>query len=311
METTQFARVMRELGIQQIFALSPQAKGRVERMLETFQDRLVTELRLAGASSIDEAGLVLQEFLPRFNARFALAAEQPEMAYRPVPAELSLTETICIKDTRKVARDNTVKYHGRALQLLPGAERPSYAGLRVEVLERADGELLLQYQGEAVDYQEGPPPSSALWGAASACYHGPERQEGADGVVNSHLNEAQRERLAALESSESSDQRGQRRRRIHQGQRWKDKASSPPVAPDAHGDPAGSLGGGTTGQGAGVFPPGHRPEAGHGPKHRRKVRPGGDSAYKETQCQGACQSRDPGRITNLRRLNRVTYSLFI
>ena len=168
-ETTQFARVMRDLGVQQIFALSPQAKGRVERMLETFQDRLVTELRLAKVSSIDEAGLVLQEFLPRFNARFAVAAEQPETAYRPVPAELSPTETICIKDTRKVARDNTVKYHWRVLRLLPGAERPSYAGLRVDVLERADGELMVRYQGEAVDYQEGPPPSSALWGAANAC----------------------------------------------------------------------------------------------------------------------------------------------
>ena len=205
-ETTQFARVMRDLGSQQIFALSPQAKGRVERMLETFQDRLVTELRLAGASNIDQAKEVLQEFLPKINARFAVAAEHPEMAYRPVPAELSLTETICIKDTRKVVRDNTVKYHWRVLQLLPGAERPSYAGLRVDVLERADGELMIRYQGEAVDYQEGPPPSSALWGAASACSPGPEQQEGADGVVNSHLNEAQRERLAALESSESSDE---------------------------------------------------------------------------------------------------------
>ena len=204
-ETTQFARVMRELGIQQIFALSPQAKGRVERMLETFQDRLVTELRLAGASNIDQAKEVLQEFLPKINARFAVAAEQPETAYRPVPDELSLAETICLKDTRKVARDNTVKYHWRVLQLLPGAERPSYAGLRVDVLERADGELMIRYQGEAVDYQEGPPPSSALWGAASACSPGPEQQEGADGVVNSHLNEAQRERLAALESSDEDE----------------------------------------------------------------------------------------------------------
>ena len=124
-ETTQFARVMRELGSHQIFALSPQAKGRVERMLETFQDRLVTELRLAGASTIDQAKEVLQEFLPRFNARFAVAAEHPETAYRPVPAELSLTEVICIKDTRKVARDNTVKYHWRVLQLLPGAGGPA------------------------------------------------------------------------------------------------------------------------------------------------------------------------------------------
>ena len=175
-------------------------------MLETFQDRLVTELHLANTSTIDQAKEVLQEFLPRFNARFAVTAEQPEAVYRPVPAELSLTETICIKDTRKVARDNTVKYHWRVLQLLPGAERPSYAGLRVDVLERADGELMIRYQGEAVDYQEGPPPSSALWGAARACSPGQERQEGAlMVVVNSHLNQAQRERLAALESSESPD----------------------------------------------------------------------------------------------------------
>ena len=156
-ESTQFAGVMRDLGIQQIFALSPQAKGRVERMLETFQDRLVTELRLAGASTIDQAKEVLQEFLPRFNARFAVAAEHTETAYRSVPAELSLTEVICIKDTRKVARDNTVKYHWRVLQLLPEAERSSYAGLRVDVLERADGELMIRYHGEVVDYQEGPP----------------------------------------------------------------------------------------------------------------------------------------------------------
>ena len=204
-ETTQFAWVMREMGTQQIFAVSTQAKGRVERMLETFQDRLTTELRLAGASNIDQAKEVLQEFLPQFNARFAVAAEHPETDYRPVPAELSLTETICIKDTRKVARDNTVKYHWRVLQLLPGAERPSYAGLRVDVLERADGELLIRYQGETVDFQEASPPSSALWGAASGCPPGAEPQEVAYGVVNSHLNEAQRERLAALKSSDQGE----------------------------------------------------------------------------------------------------------
>ena len=149
-------------------------------MAETFQDRLVTELRLAGASTIDEANMVLQEFLPRFNARFAVAAEQPETAYRPVPDELSLTEAICLKDTRKVARDNTVKYYWRVLQLLPGTERPSYAGLRVEVLERADEELMILYQGAAVDFQEGSPPSSALWGAPSACSPGPELHQVAD-----------------------------------------------------------------------------------------------------------------------------------
>ena len=209
-ETTQFARVMRELGVQQIFALSPQAKGRVERMLETFQDRLVIELRLADASTIDQAKEVLQEFLPKFNARFAVAAEHPETAYRPVPDELSLTETICLKDTRKVARDNTVKYQWRVLQLLPEAERPSYAGLRVDVLERADGELMIRYHGEAVDFQEGPPPSSALWGTDSGCSPDPGLQEATDGVAHSHLNVAQRERLSTLESAgkEASEGRG-------------------------------------------------------------------------------------------------------
>ena len=91
-----------------------------------------------------------------------------------MPDELSLTETICLKDTRKVARDNTVKYQWRVLQLLPGAERPSYAGLRVEVLERADGELMIRHQGEVVDFQDGPPASSALWGAGSGCSSDPE-----------------------------------------------------------------------------------------------------------------------------------------
>ena len=62
-------------------------------MASTFQDRLVTELRLAGATTMEEANAVLQEYLPRFNARFAVAAEQPEQAYRPVPADLSLTES--------------------------------------------------------------------------------------------------------------------------------------------------------------------------------------------------------------------------
>ena len=123
--THQFARVMRELGIQQIFALSPQAKGRVERMLETFQDRLVTELRLGGASTMDQANEVLQEFLPKINARFAVAAEHPETAYRPVPAQLSLVETICIKDTRKAARDNMVKYHCGSCSYCQGRNGPA------------------------------------------------------------------------------------------------------------------------------------------------------------------------------------------
>ena len=204
-ETTQLARVMRELGVRQIFALSPQAKGRVERMVSTFQDRLVTELRLAGASTIDQANDVLQEFLPRFNARFAVAAEQPEKAYRPVPAELSLTEAICLKHTRKVARDNTVKYHWRVLQLLPGMDRPSYAGLQAEVLERADGELMISYHGETVDFQESPQPMSSWWGATNPYSFDPELQPIGDDPANVHLNQAQRTLLDSLEPPDEEE----------------------------------------------------------------------------------------------------------
>ena len=200
-ESTQFARVMRELGIQQIFAMSPQAKGRVERMASTFQDRLVTELRLAGATTMEEANEFLQEYLPRFNARFAVTPEQPEAAYRRVPEDLSLTETVSIRHTRKVARDNTVHYQWRVLQLLPGAESPSYAGLQVEVLERADGELMIRYQGEIVDFQEGDPRPSALWGEGSGSFPSPVGSEVADDVANGHLDREQRKLLADLESS--------------------------------------------------------------------------------------------------------------
>ena len=81
---TQFSRAMDELGVQLIFAQSPQAKGRVERAAGTFQDRLVTELRLAGATTIDDANRVLEGFLPRFNGRFKVPARESEAAYRAV-----------------------------------------------------------------------------------------------------------------------------------------------------------------------------------------------------------------------------------
>ena len=91
---TQFARAMRELGITQIFARSPQAKGRVERAAGTFQDRLVTELSDASAATIAEAQIVLERFLPRFNARFRVPAAEPEVAYRPLDRALPLASIL-------------------------------------------------------------------------------------------------------------------------------------------------------------------------------------------------------------------------
>ena len=169
---TQFSRAMDELGIQMVFALSPQAKGRVERTAGTLQDRLVAELRLAGATTIEEANVVLEDFLVRFNERFGVVAQHPEVAYRPLEADVSLDRVLCFKHSRKVARDNTVMYRWRTLQLLPGMERPSYAGTVVEVLEGLDGQLDVRYQGEIIPSQEAPPRPGILRSFNGSSSHG-------------------------------------------------------------------------------------------------------------------------------------------
>jgi hypothetical protein len=161
-EPTQFGRALQELGISQVFAHSPEAKGRVERMNGTFQDRLVAELRLAGATTLAEANRVLQDILPRFSRRFGVPPAQEGSAYRPVPPDLDLASVLSIKERRRVARDNTVPYHGRTLQLFPGTERPSYARARVEVQERLDGRVLVAYRGTVLTPQQAPPLAAAL-----------------------------------------------------------------------------------------------------------------------------------------------------
>ena len=179
---TQFSRAMDELGIQMIFALSPQAKGRVERMAETFQDRLVTELRLAGASSIGEANSVLEQFLPRFNRRFRVPPQHPEPAFRPLDPELCLEQILCFKHRRKVARDNTVRFQLHTLQLLPERERPSYAGAAVEVLQGLAGRLSVRHEGRIISSQEAPPSPAFLRNGHGGSESVPVRSSSANGL---------------------------------------------------------------------------------------------------------------------------------
>ena len=159
---TQFGRAMEELGTQLIFALSPQAKGRVERTAGTFQDRLITELRLAGATTVEQAKAMLQQFLPRFNRRFGVPARCPEPAFRPLQRDLPVEQVLCFKHRRRVARDNTVKYYRHTLQLLPSQQRRSYAGAVVVVLEGLDGRLSLQHEGRIIAAQDAPPSPVSL-----------------------------------------------------------------------------------------------------------------------------------------------------
>ena len=121
----------------------------MERAAGTFQDRLVTELRLAGAITIDDANRVLEGFLPRFNGRFKVPARESEVAYRAVNEEMCLERVLCFKYRRRVPRDNTVRYRWRTLQLLPGTDRPTYSGAAVDVLEGLDNSLAVQHEGRA------------------------------------------------------------------------------------------------------------------------------------------------------------------
>ncbi|MCX6010900.1 MAG: ISNCY family transposase [Chloroflexi bacterium] len=159
---TQFGRALRELGVTHVLAHSPEAKGRVERANGTFQDRLVSELRLTGASTALEANLILWDFLPRFNERFGVPAAQPGQAYRPISLGLDPEGILCVKERRRVARDNTVQYRQRTLQLFPDADRPSYAGAHVEIQERLDGQILACYQGKILTPQDAPPLAAKL-----------------------------------------------------------------------------------------------------------------------------------------------------
>lgn len=161
-EPTQFGRAIRELGVTQVFAHSPEAKGRVERANGTFQDRLVSELRLSGASNINEANSFLEEFLPRFNERFGVPASEPEPAYRPVNPDLDVAAALCFKEGRKVANDNTVQYKGQTIQIFPGNGRSSYARTHVEVQERLDGQLMVYYRGKLIAPGEAPPLATSL-----------------------------------------------------------------------------------------------------------------------------------------------------
>ena len=147
-ESTQVGRALQELGIRWIPAHSPQAKGRIERLFGTFQDRLVVELRLAHARTLVQAQRVVDRFLPRYNARFARAPAHPAPAWRPAPARVDLDRVCCFKYQRTVQHDNTVQLDGRLLHIGPGPGGRSYAGTRVDVHAQLDDTLAVYYRGQ-------------------------------------------------------------------------------------------------------------------------------------------------------------------
>ena len=138
---TQVGRALAHLGIEHIPAYSPEARGRSERMFGTLQERLPKELALAGITEIEAANrFIRQVYLPRHNARFARSAACEGTAFVAVDPAL-LAETLCIEEERIVARDNTVAFGNRRLQLPASQARAHYVKANVKVRQYPDGSL--------------------------------------------------------------------------------------------------------------------------------------------------------------------------
>jgi len=148
-EPTQVGRALQALEIEVIYALSPQAKGRVERLWGTLQDRLVSELRLAGASTVEEANAVLEAFRADHNRRFAISPADSTPAWRRLARRTELERICSFRYQATVLNDNTVRLAGMVIDIPPGPRKRSYAGVRVEVHQFLDGGWRV-YRGETL-----------------------------------------------------------------------------------------------------------------------------------------------------------------
>ena len=146
---TQFGRLLDELGITPIRSRSPQARGRIERLWGTFQDRLVSELRLVSAGTIKEANQLLQAYLPRHNTKFAVPARISGLAFRDPPANWD--DHFCFKYSRVVGLDNVVRIGPHRLQVLPSNGKSSFARARIEVRHAFDNTIMLFCQGQKLE----------------------------------------------------------------------------------------------------------------------------------------------------------------
>lgn len=156
---TQFARAMRELGVELIPAHSPQAKGRVERRHGLFQDRLVKEMRLRGIGSIAAANAYLDEsFLERVNERYTVPPRDAANGHLPRPTAQALAMALSWQEPRTVAKDWTVRWRNRRFQIDARHAALGLPGRRVRVVERRDGTLALLAGRRILTFREAPDP---------------------------------------------------------------------------------------------------------------------------------------------------------
>lgn len=157
---TRFGKVLEELGINQIKARSPQAKGRIERLWGTLQSRLMVELRLAGISSIASANEFLPEFIGRYNSQFSVDAADPISAFIKRPACKSTNNIICLKDERQSDRGSAVSFLGKQYQLLDSCGKTTLLRFqaKVAILTHLDGSISARYEKKTYSLKEIPKP---------------------------------------------------------------------------------------------------------------------------------------------------------
>jgi len=156
---THFEIAMQRLGVELIFAHSPQARGRGERINGSFQDRLVAELAHHGVKDPHAATRYLnQRFIPRYARRFGVAPADPVSAFRPVSEDRDLRTVLCTREQRTVSNDNTISYKGREFQLLPASRTACIAGTKVEVQTWFDGSVrVFRPRGREIGTRKLPP----------------------------------------------------------------------------------------------------------------------------------------------------------
>ncbi len=146
---SEFERALKELGVEVSHAHSPQAKGRIERLFRTFQDRVIKEMRLRGVKTIEEGNKFLEEYLPLYNKRFSVRPREKDDVHRPFPRGMDLNSILCIKTERTLRNDFTVA-HNHKLYQIEDATKAS----KVIVQDRMDGSMIITYQGQALRFKE-------------------------------------------------------------------------------------------------------------------------------------------------------------
>jgi len=149
---SQFERALDELGVDFIHANSPEAKGRIERVFRTLQDRLVKELRLRDIRTKAEANRYLQHYLPAHNRRFTVTPKSVADVHRAIPEGMDLDAILCIREHRALRKDLTIRYYNKFYQIkkIPPGLRPKY----VWVEERMNGKMLVMYKGFYFSFKE-------------------------------------------------------------------------------------------------------------------------------------------------------------